>query len=101
MTTHPSQEGESKDFKKFYSNLAEALPNYREDIMTLAHQLKQEGLQQGLQRGLQRGLQQGLQQGRQEVLTLVRNLLKQNVPLATIKLASGLSEQELLELEES
>ncbi|HEY2567621.1 MAG TPA: hypothetical protein VGH95_07985 [Candidatus Aquirickettsiella sp.] len=46
-------------------------------------------------------LQQGLEQGRQEVLALVRNLLKQNVPLATIKSASGLSEQELLELEES
>lgn len=45
-------------------------------------------------------LQQGLEQGRQEVLALVRNLLKQNVPLATIKSASGLSEQELLELEE-
>ena len=87
MLYYISQEGESKDFKEFYSTLAEALPNYREDIMTLAQQLKQEGLQQGLQ------------QGREEFLALIRNLLKQNVPLATIRSASGLSEQELLELE--
>jgi predicted transposase/invertase (TIGR01784 family) len=65
--------------------LSKALPNYTEDIMTFAQQLKQEGLQQG----------------RQEILVLVRNLLKQNVPLATIKSASGLSEQELLELEDA
>lgn len=83
-----SQEGESKNFEQFYSTLAEALPNYTEDIMTLAQQLEQ------------KGLQKGLEQGRQEVLILVRNLLKQKVPLATIKSASGLSEKELLELEE-
>lgn len=34
-----SQEGESKNFELFYSTLAEALPNYKEDIMTLAQQL--------------------------------------------------------------
>ncbi len=40
--------------------------------------------------------EEGLQQGRQETLALVRNLLKQKVPLATIKFASGLSEKEFL-----
>ncbi len=50
-----SQESESKNFKKFYSNLAEALPNFREDIVTLAYQLKQEGLQQGLEPRPSRG----------------------------------------------
>lgn len=42
-----SQEGESKNFEQFYSTLAEALPHYREDIMTLAQQLEQKGLEQG------------------------------------------------------
>ncbi len=47
-----SQEGESKDFRGFYSALAEALPNYREDIMTLAQQLKQEGLHEGFEKSV-------------------------------------------------
>jgi predicted transposase/invertase (TIGR01784 family) len=42
-----SQEGESKNFDQFYLSLAEALPNYRADIMTLAQQLEQKGLQRG------------------------------------------------------
>lgn len=54
----------------------------------------------GIEEGLQQGRQEGLQQGRREALALVRNLLKQKVPLAAIKSASGLSEQELLELED-
>lgn len=57
--------------------------------------------QLGREEGLQQGRQEGLQQGRREALALVRNLLKQKVPLAAIKSASGLSEKELLELEES
>lgn len=31
------------------------------------------------------GIEEGLQQGRREALALIRNLLKQKIPLATIK----------------
>ncbi len=61
--------------------------------MTLAQQLKQEGLQQGLQ--------QGEQSKALAIATIARNLLKQKVALSTIKIATGLSEQELVELEDS
>jgi len=81
-------QGDTPDVNKVIETL-KTIENYREDVMNAAQQLKQQGLQQGLQ------------QGRQEILALVRNLLKQNVPLATIKSASGLSEQELLELEDA
>lgn len=47
-----SQEGESKNFEQFYSTLAEALPNYREDIMTLAQQLEQKGRYDGFEKGV-------------------------------------------------
>jgi predicted transposase/invertase (TIGR01784 family) len=80
-----SQEGESKDFKEFYS-LSKALPHYTEDIMTLAQQLKQEGLQQDRHEG---------------ELSLAKKLLNRGIDLDLIKSASGFSEQELLELEES
>ena len=84
-----TQEGESKNFEQFYSTLAETLPNYREDIMTLAQQLEQKGLQQGLQQG-----------ERRKALAIARSLLNQNVPLPVIKSATGLSEQEI-ELEDA
>lgn len=78
-----SQEGESKNFKGFYSALAEALPNYREDIMTLAQQLKQEGLQQGLQ------------QGRYEV---AKNLFAEGMSPQSVQRLTGLPEKEVMEL---
>ncbi|RDH40773.1 MAG: hypothetical protein CFE62_002265 [Candidatus Aquirickettsiella gammari] len=45
------QEGESKNFEQFYLSLAEALPNYRENIMRLAQQLEQKGIKKGLEMG--------------------------------------------------
>lgn len=79
-----TQEGESKNFKEFYSTLAEALPNYREDIMTLAQQLKQAGLEEGEHR---------------TKVAIAKNLLAAGgmTPQAVQKL-TGLSEQEVIEL---
>jgi predicted transposase YdaD len=54
--------------------------------MTLAQQLKQEGLQQDRHEG---------------ELSLAKKLLNRGIDLDLIKSASGFSEQELLELEES
>ncbi|WP_339050828.1 Rpn family recombination-promoting nuclease/putative transposase [Rickettsiella endosymbiont of Xylota segnis] len=99
-------DSEPKAAQHLIEELIKAFPEEpaRKTIMTFAQQLKEEYKQEFMgtlaQQLKQEGLQQGLQQGRQEVLALVRNLLKQNVPLATIKSASGLSEQELLELED-
>ena len=60
--------------------------------MNAAQQLKQQGLQQGLQ--------QGEQSKALAIATIARNLLKQKVALSTIKTATGLSERELVELED-
>lgn len=74
-----SQEGESKDFKGFYSSLSEALPNFTEDIMTLAQQLKQEGRQE-------------------EAIAIAKNMLNDGMsPQATQKL-TGLPEKEIMAL---
>ena len=87
MLYYISQEGESKDFKRFYSALAEALPNYREDIMTLAQQLKQEGLQQGLQQGRH-----------EEALTIARNMLADGMSPKAVQRLTGLPENEVIDL---
>ncbi|MES2142690.1 MAG: hypothetical protein V4471_07420 [Pseudomonadota bacterium] len=77
-----SQEGESKDFKGFYSTLAEALPNYSEDIMTLAQQLKQEGREEG----------------RYEV---AKNLLAEGMSVELVKKLTKLPDLDLIELEKA
>lgn len=89
-----SQEGESKNFEQFYSTLAEALPNYREDIMTLAQQLEQKGLQ----KGLEQGLQQGLEQSRYE---MAKNLLAEGLSLDLVKKVTQLPDLDLTELEKA
>ena len=41
-------------------------PELQNNAMSLAEQLRQEGLQKGLQKGRQEGIQEGIQEGRQE-----------------------------------
>jgi predicted transposase/invertase (TIGR01784 family) len=84
-----SQEGESKNFEQFYSSLAEALPNYREDIMTLAQQLEQKGLKKGLEQGR-----------REEDFVIAKKMLAKRINPSLIKEITGLSDQDLLTLED-
>lgn len=85
-----SHEGESRDFTGFYASLSEALPNYREDIMTLAQQLKQEGRQEGLQEGEQRKVL--------AIASIAEKLLAEGRSPESVKKITGLSEKELMAL---
>jgi recombination-promoting nuclease RpnB len=82
-----SQEGKSKDFKEFYSSLSEALPNFREDIMTLAQQLKQEGREEGREEGRH-----------EEALIIAKKLIAQGRPIQYIHDLTGLPENEVIDL---
>ena len=79
-----SQEGESKNFDQFYLSLAEALPNYRADIMTLAQQLEQKGLQRGHEKA------------RHE---MAKNLLAEGFSLNLVKKVTRLSDLNLSKLD--
>jgi predicted transposase/invertase (TIGR01784 family) len=74
-----SQEGESKDFNGFYSSLSKALPNYTEDIMTLAQQLKQEGRHE-------------------EAIAIAKNLLNDGISTKATQKLTGLPEKEIMAL---
>ncbi|MFZ2499686.1 hypothetical protein [Methanosarcina sp.] len=50
--------------------------------------------------GIQKGLQRGLQGRHEEAIAIAKNLLKKKVPLSVIKSATGLSEQELILVED-
>lgn len=86
MLYYISQEGESKNFKGFYSSLAEALPNFREDIMTLAQQLEQKGLKKGLELGERR------------IATIAKKLLAEGKSPRAVQKLTGLSEKEIMAL---
>ncbi len=85
-----SHEGESRDFRAFYASLSEALPNYREDIMTLAQQLKQQGLEQGLKEGEQRKAV--------AIASIAKKLLAEGRSPGAVKKLTGLSEKEVMAL---
>jgi len=73
-------------------------PTQRQVAMTAAQYLKQQGRQEGMQQGMQQGIQQGMQQGMQ---TIARNMLaKMHLDIETVAQATGLSEQELIKLQE-
>jgi predicted transposase/invertase (TIGR01784 family) len=93
-----SQEGESKDFKQFYSNLAEALPNYTGAIMTFAQQLKEEYKQEFMGTLAQQLKQEGCQEGRYEI---AKSLLAEGWSLDLVKKVTKLPDLDLSELEKS
>lgn len=93
-----SQEGDSKNFEQFYSILAEALPNYREDIMTLAQRLEQKGLEQGLEQGLKKGLEEGEHRKNIAITAIAKKLLDEGRSPGAVQKLTGLSEKEIMAL---
>jgi predicted transposase/invertase (TIGR01784 family) len=85
-----TQEGNALDSKKFIHNLIENTPRYREDLMTIAEYLKQEGRQEGRQEG-----------GRKREKEIARNLLSIGLEHNVILQATGMSRAELDDLMDS
>jgi recombination-promoting nuclease RpnE len=70
------------------------VPHKKEAIMTAAQQLHQQGMQQGMQQGRQEGMQA-------EKLHIAKNLLSNfHLDMKIVSEATGLSEQELMRLQE-
>ncbi|WP_010598073.1 RpnC/YadD family protein [Rickettsiella massiliensis] len=80
------------------SNVSQAIKTlksieaYKEDVMNAAHQLQQQGLQQGLEQGLEKGR-------REEDLVIAKRMLVRGTDRAFIKDVTGLSDQDLINLE--
>ncbi len=58
------QEGETASRPLFFEALSST--TQRENVMTIAEELRKEGLEEGLKQGVQQGIQQGIQQGVQQ-----------------------------------
>ncbi|MGL9724250.1 Rpn family recombination-promoting nuclease/putative transposase [Sodalis sp. (in: enterobacteria)] len=95
--------GETSDTRQFLQTIAAQTQDYREDVMTIAEQLRQEGEQRGILKGRQEGIQLGEQKGRQEgeklaSLKIAQHMLDSGLTRTAVKQFTGLSDHELNDL---
>ncbi|WP_380178444.1 Rpn family recombination-promoting nuclease/putative transposase [Kalamiella sp. sgz302252] len=121
------QAGDTPDIDAFLQKLAQALPQHKDELMTIAKRLEQmgmahglqlgiqqgiekglkqgveKGLQQGIEKGLQQGIEEGRTQGRQDGehearLIIARNMLSRGFEHQAIMEMTGLSPEELQQI---
>ena len=106
---------ETEDFRRIIDE-ADLPKDYKEEAMTLADKLRQEGMQEGMQKGrqegrqegIQEGLQKGIQKGKEEGIQeglqkgvqegqakLIKNLLAAGMSIEQIALATKLTSCEV------
>lgn len=74
----------------------------RSDVMTIAEQLIAKGEMKGMQQGMQQGIQQGMSVGAEkEKVEVVKRMLSNNLDISLISLATGLTQEEVLKIEDS
>ncbi|WP_174889418.1 Rpn family recombination-promoting nuclease/putative transposase [Candidatus Williamhamiltonella defendens] len=78
------ERGNTSDAKQFLYQIAEKATDYREGVMTIAEQLRQEGEKQGIEKG------------RHEAkIDMARQFLANGVDRAIVKMSTGLSDAEI------
>lgn len=55
--------GETSDAAAFVREMAWRMPQHKDELMTIAQQLEQQGIEKGIAKGVEQGIQQGIQQG--------------------------------------
>ncbi|PAV02819.1 ISNCY family transposase [Arsenophonus sp. ENCA] len=86
------ERGNTSDAKQFLHQIAEKATDYREVVMTIAEQLRQEGEKQGIEKGILKGREEGRQESAR---TIARQLLANGVDRAIVKMSTGLSDAEI------
>lgn len=90
------ERGNTADAKQFLHQIAERATDYREVVMTIAEQLRQEGEKQGIEKGIHLGEQRGIEKGRQEsARSIAHQLLANGVDRAILKMFTELSDAEI------
>ncbi len=89
------QAGEAPQAKHFIEQLARHIPQQKEELMTIAEQLKQTGREQGLKQGLKEGHDKGQ---REATLAIARNMLARCIDLTLVQEITGLSVVDLQQI---
>ena len=84
--------GDSTDFYAFIHQIAERLPQHREELMTIADRLRADAHQKGKLAGIQEGIQTGKLE---EALRIARTLLAKGLERDVVLSITGLSEKDL------
>lgn len=86
------QAGEAQDAHTLLYEMAQRAPQYGDELMTLAEQLKQEGRMEGIQQGMQTG-------EREASRKIARAMLEKGIPMADIIEMTGVSAEEIPSLQ--
>lgn len=94
------QAGETSDAHRFVQELAQRVPQHEDKLMTIAQQLKQEGIargiEQGIAQGIEQGIEKGIEKGRTEAkLAVARKMLRNGFSPDIVMEMTGLSAAEL------
>ncbi|ECG8588575.1 Rpn family recombination-promoting nuclease/putative transposase [Salmonella enterica subsp. salamae] len=100
LVNYMLQAGEAQDARTLLYEMAQRAPQYGDELMTLAEQLKQEGRIEGIQQGMRQGMRQGMQTGEREASRkIARAMLEKGIPEADIIEMTGISAEELPSLQ--
>jgi len=84
--------GNTSDAEQFLQNIARQTTDYKEDVMTIAEQLRQKGIQQGILIGEERAEQRGVKGNSIEI---ARKLIASGIERSVIMHSTALTEEEL------
>ena len=87
--------GDSINAEVFIRGLAGRIPLHKEEIMTIAQQLEQNGIKKGREEGRQEGREEGIEEG---IRNVARTMLQHGLALDTVIKMTALSEKELMQL---
>ncbi|MFE8148244.1 Rpn family recombination-promoting nuclease/putative transposase [Brenneria goodwinii] len=94
-----AQTGNTSRPADFIERVAEPLSTDREEIMTIAQQLKQIGFEEGLQAGVIQGREQGIEQGmKASARQIARQLLQTGMARGQVQQITQLSDEEMAQL---
>lgn len=96
LISYMLQRGQTPDARAFIHELAQRVPKHGDELMmTIAQQLEQIGLEKGRQEGMQLGQEKGRLEGK---LDVARTMLKSGIERATVMQMTGLSEEDLQQI---
>ncbi|MFP5597800.1 Rpn family recombination-promoting nuclease/putative transposase [Kluyvera sp. 142486] len=96
LVNYMLQAGEAQDARTLLYEMAQRAPQYGDELMTLAEQLKQEGRIEGIQQGMQQGIQTGEREASRKI---ARAMLEKGIATADIIEMTGVSAEELPSLQ--
>ena len=100
LVNYMLQAGEAHDARTLLYEMAQRAPQYGDELMTLAEQLKQEGRTEGIQQGIQEGILEGMHTGEREASRkIAQAMLKKGISVADIIEMTGITAEELPSLQ--